>query len=167
MLVLCGLFVSCASINDLPTSADLVDFSLPDGPLDIASPLAPAYQLSYEFSAGERIDLEMGLRAAKAGIVYAGLDVVRADIDQRVVIGCRGASFHLSDNRTLEYVGIYLEIYEGGLRATIYISGDVSVGFGSNPIGELQERVKTGMDIFLHPEFQVPRHTAAAPEKPR
>jgi hypothetical protein len=153
LLAVAVILSSCASVEDLPASADQVDFSLPDGPSYDKSWFANGYQVTYNFPSDDIINFDLALRAAKAGVVYAGLDVMKVDIEKHTVVGHRGASPDL--DHTIEYVGVYVANHNGRMIAKIYVSGETSGRWGNKRVGHIQESIKKGMDIFLKSELQI------------
>ncbi|MFC1579151.1 hypothetical protein ACFL3Y_02055 [Pseudomonadota bacterium] len=148
--------VSCATIEDMPTSADQVDFSIPDGVLDDESWAAFGYQVTYDFPQETAVDFDLALRAAQAGLIYAGMYVIKIDIERRTVIGHRGPSFDL--NHTIEYAGVYVTDHNGIMTAKIYVSGETSGRWGTEKIGHIQANIRKGMNIFVNTEFETQRH---------
>ena len=150
VLVVPIAIVSCASLEDVPQEAGDVDFSAPDGFLHKSAFEAYGYQVTYEFPPSKEIDLDLAFRATQAGILYAGFDVVKVDMEQFFVIAHRGSDLYYN----IEYVGMYLKQDEAGIRAKILASGDPLAQWYTKEIDRIIESIKTGTTQFIKAEMR-------------
>ena len=146
----CGtlILVGCASRQDLPSSAEDIDFDAPGGwrSEHVFDPVG--YEIAYQYPAGID-DIELALRAAKAGLAYAGLKVNEVNVEEQFVIGSRGPEL----NRNTEYAGVYLRLYEGRIQAQIIVHGETFGLVGERQqLGYVQQDIRKGIELFLAEE---------------
>ncbi len=149
-LIAAALLVSCASLDDLPSSTQDVDFSAPDGRISKHPFEAAGDESSYEFPNDDRVDLSIALKAAEAGLVYSGLKIEQVNEEEFFVIGRRGMSMR----HYTEYAGIYLKQDPDVIRAKIFVHGESYDMTTNRYVGDLKDDIMRGMTRFLEAELR-------------
>ena len=102
------------------------------------------YQVTYEFPPGVEA-LSQALSAAKAGVAYAGFNMVTVGEDGLSVLASKGPDI----SRNIEVVGIYLHQSESGFLAKIFVKGESLGLYWERELGYVQDQIIAGIDLFL------------------
>ena len=90
------------------------------------------------------------MKASRAGIIYAGLDIERTDIEGRFVTGHRGPDI----GRNIEYAGVYLLEDEKGIRAKIFVFGESLGTTFERQLGYIYKDITAGIEKFIKAEMR-------------
>ena len=126
----------CISLKSLPTSTEEVTFVRDtDGSYE-----GPHFVLSDQFPS---VDIELALRAARAGLLYADFEVVDMEVGQNVILSQR----KMTANTNYFVAGVYVRESDDGAWIKLLVNGDFYHD-------DWAERIYSGIRLFIDAELR-------------